>query len=197
MSVKINDLTYPSPPVFLEICNTPISSKETPFFTKALLLSSLTDCELEVCSALGLSLSYKTEPNGDQGCHLHKLYQRFASAASILPKTREYEMGQYLLYISTFSAGMVSAYTNVQRVCACIQITLRIIRDDKSWSTHLQQVTTLAETDFRDCSFDLARKYVDLINAVKPWQSGEVYRSLRSKHKYSTLIRKFEHSQHL
>ena len=102
-------------------------------------------------------------------------------------------MGLYLLYLSTFSAGITSSFTVLQRVCACIQITLRIIRDDKSWSTYLKQVTTLAETDFRDCAFELARKYVDLINMIKPWQSRDVYRSLRSKHKYSTLLRKFEH----
>ena len=129
--------------------------------------------ELEICQVLGNSLSLKEEPNGDQECHVYRLYERFASAASISPGTKEFSIGLYLLYLTTFSAGITKRFTAVQRVCSAIELVTRMTRDDKRWSTYLQHITTLKQMDFRECSMELAKKYVGLLNQIKPWYPEE------------------------
>ena len=70
IAAKLDDLTYPSPKTFLEICHSPklspFAQANLPFkFLKSLVIDKLIDLESEICLALGYGLSFKIDPNGD------------------------------------------------------------------------------------------------------------------------------------
>ena len=96
-----------------------------------------------------------------------------------------------MLYISTFSAHLSRTYSQLERACACISLADYLLtKSDRNWSSYLQRLTGLESKDISPIKIELAKKYVRMLNMIKPWReelSGESV-----DHKYFFVFVKFD-----
>jgi Cyclin, C-terminal domain len=144
----------------------------------------LLDYELLILKTLNLSLNLPLPL---------RFYLRYSRAAGFQPDSLDHHFGLFLLTLTLMYPSIHFSYPGSLIAASIVHVVLRI-RESKwgTWSEYLRDVTGYTESELRECSYRVVRKYVGLV--VKKGKYEErgwvVERRYRGEaHKGAALVR--------